>query len=46
MHLRSGKTLVEMTRPKNASLPQNNAPDNEYQPTKSMIDAAGTLATI
>lgn len=46
MRLRSGKTLVEMTRPKNKSLPQNNAPDNKEQPTEMTVGGTGTSTTV
>lgn len=51
MSLRSGKTLVEMVRPRNNPFPQNNAPENE-QPisltigTTENINPIGTNETV
>lgn len=42
MHLRSGKTLVEMVRPRNTSLPQNNAPENEQSSSSKVGTAENT----
>lgn len=46
MRLRSGKTLVDITRPKNTPLPQNNALDNEEQPFEYTVSGACTSTTI
>lgn len=46
MHLRNGKTLVEMERQKKYSLPQNDAPDREEKPIGTTVGGARTSTSV